>query len=88
LAGCVIGLAPKKKPTKLQREMAQSMEDLSMRFEIMSKQFEGFLEDDAEYVRFAQRHGFMASFRRQGVQRFVRVGQGYEGITRCGLYAD
>ena len=36
------GLAPKKKPTKLQREMAQSMEDLSTRFETMSKQFEGF----------------------------------------------
>jgi hypothetical protein len=27
---------------KLQREMAQSMEDLLTRFEIMSKQFEGF----------------------------------------------
>jgi adenine C2-methylase RlmN of 23S rRNA A2503 and tRNA A37 len=78
----------KEEPTKLQREMAQSMEDLSMRFKIMSKQFEEFSEDDAKYVGFAQHHGFMASFHRQGVRRFVRAGRGYEGIARCGLYAD
>jgi chaperonin cofactor prefoldin len=37
-----ISLAPKKKPTKLQREMAQSVEELTAKFETMSKQFTGF----------------------------------------------
>lgn len=36
------GLAPSKKPTKFQQEMAQSVEELAARFEKMAKQFDGF----------------------------------------------
>ena len=41
-SGILSRLAPKRKPTKFQQEMAKSVDDLSAQFETMTKQFAGF----------------------------------------------
>lgn len=37
-----IRLAPKRGPSKLQQEMAKTVEELATQFELMMKQFSGF----------------------------------------------
>ena len=80
---CSFVLAPKWQPSKIQQEMASSLEDLK-KFDLLSNKFESFLEMMKQISGQVERDGSLADDGRRVIWRFASTDNHRGGASRFG----